>query len=80
MSQADRHITANGYTYKVQTSASMKVSDLIRRVRVQADIAPTTSKNPRLSVGGEQVGHGMTMGEAGIATGKMVVFSYDAAE
>lgn len=63
----------------MQVNAELKVSDLIRRIRVKANLAPAATANPRITVNGAQVGHGMTLGEAGIGKDQKVdvVFSYD---
>jgi len=75
-------LIANNNTLAIQVSAETKISDLIRRARNDAKLTSSDTKNPRISIGGEQVGHGMTLGELGVMRGeaKKVVFYYDGAE
>ena len=66
----------------VQVNTALKVSELIRRIRAKADLPPAATLNPRISINGEQVGHGMTIGEAGVTKDKKgtVTFSFDGAK
>ena len=52
----------------------------MRRVRAAANLAPIVTSNPRIIVGEEALGHGMTLGEVGISKDKLVEveFKYDA--
>jgi hypothetical protein len=63
----------------VQVTAGTKISDLVRGIRVKASYLPRETMNPRISIDGEQIGHGMTLGEVGVDKDKKakVVFSYD---
>ena len=63
----------------MQVQAMLKVSDLIRRVRVKGNLAAAKTLNPRIAVNGEQVGHSMPLGEAGLMKDKKAVveFIYD---
>lgn len=54
----------------------MKIADLIRRVRAKAEITPAASPSPRILLGGEQVGHGMTLGEVGMGKDSKVEFVF----
>ncbi|KAK3700456.1 hypothetical protein LTR37_015960 [Vermiconidia calcicola] len=69
----------NGPITNVQVHAALKVSDLIRRMRAKADLTPAATMNPRVHINGEQAGHGMMLGEMGVAKDEKVavVFSYD---
>ncbi|KAK3725218.1 hypothetical protein LTR37_000729 [Vermiconidia calcicola] len=69
----------NGPIANVQVHTALKVSDLIRRMRTKADLTPAATMNPRVAINGEQAGHGMMLGEMGVANDKKVavVFSYD---
>ena len=69
-------LTAAGASLTVQVAADLKVGDLIRRIRTKADIAPVNSKDPRITFNGQQLGHGMMLGEAGVTQGCAVVFTY----
>jgi hypothetical protein len=66
---------------KVQVTIATKISDLIRRVRVKGNLTPEVTMNPRISVGGEQVGHGMTLGELDVSKDKkpVIIFTFDSA-
>jgi hypothetical protein len=66
---------------KVQVTSTTKISEFIRRVRTKGNLAPEVTMNPRISVGGEQVGHGMTLGEVGVSKDKkpVVIFTFDSA-
>lgn len=54
----------------------MKVGELIRRIRVKANLSPVASKDPRVTFDGEQLGHGMMLGEAGIEEESTVLFTH----
>ena len=74
---------ASGPLENVQVTAELKISELIRRVRTKANLPPAATKDPRVTINGEQVGHAMTLGEVGVGKDKpaaVVVFIYDGAK
>ena len=62
---------------KVQANAALKVADLIRRVRVASKTFPAESPAPRLAVEGQELGHALTLHEAGITSNSSVEFLHD---
>lgn len=68
---------ARGNVLRVQGTSSLNVGDLIRRIRIKANIAPAQSQNPRIALGEQQLGHAMTLGEAGIQQDSVLLFTYD---
>lgn len=78
----DRMLTKRiaGGLVEVQVNSAMKISELIRRIRADTNIAPGMSANPVIVINKEQAGHMTTLGEHGVYSGKKpsVVFSYDA--
>lgn len=61
----------------MQVNAELKVGELIRRIRTQTDLAPSASDNPRVAVKGQEIGHGMSLGECGVDKEATVMFSHD---
>lgn len=62
---------------KVQANATLKVADLIRRVRVASKTCPAESPAPRLAVEGKELGHALTLHEVGITSNSLVEFVHD---
>lgn len=67
---------SSGAATRVQVNSSLRIGDLIRRIRTKCDVSPSESKNPRVEFHGQQVGHGMTLSEAGITADAVVHFSH----
>lgn len=59
----------------IDVTGESKVSVLIRRAAEQAGVR-LQGKAPRIVFRGEQLGHGMTMEEAGVRGNPKVSFSY----
>lgn len=48
------------------------MADLVRRIRCKANLSHETTKNPTIIVNGQEVGHGMMLGEVGVGSDKQV--------
>jgi len=66
--------------HSVQVHAELRVAILIRRARDKVNLSSTSSMNPRIVFKGEQIGHSVMVGEAGIGSGAKVAFMYEDAE
>ncbi|EME49491.1 hypothetical protein DOTSEDRAFT_68303 [Dothistroma septosporum NZE10] len=64
---------------KVQANAMLKVADLIRRVRVASKTSPARSPVPRLAADGQELGHALTLHEAGVTSNSSVEFMHEGA-
>lgn len=60
----------------MQASAALKVGELIRRIRTKADLLPTQTKEPRVTFNEQQLGHGMTLGDADVVSDSVLLFTY----
>lgn len=67
----------HGNIIRVQGSKCLTVGDLIRRVRVKANMSSAASKNPRIALGEQELGHAMMLGEVGVQQDSVLLFKYD---